>query len=220
MQGIGPVKIMYAVVVSSGSIIDYSYYDKLFHEAGFIVCADGGAAHLKKMGIVPDVLVGDFDSIDAGHLQYYREKEVEIFKYPEEKNMTDTELAVNVAIDRGYRDIVIIGGTGGRLDHTLSNILLLKKMLDRGVTGKVVNEHNEIFLTAGSAEVMAKEEYNLTLLPVTERVEGITTKGLYYPLMGETIEMGSSRGVSNKFVAGKAQISITSGILAVIKSRD
>ncbi|HPD01175.1 MAG TPA: thiamine diphosphokinase [Acetivibrio sp.] len=211
---------MYAVVVSSGSIIDYSYYDKLFHEAGFIVCADGGAAHLKKMGIVPDVLVGDFDSIDAGHLQYYREKEVEIFKYPEEKNMTDTELAVNVAIDRGYRDIVIIGGTGGRLDHTLSNILLLKKMLDRGVTGKVVNEHNEIFLTAGSAEVMAKEEYNLTLLPVTERVEGITTKGLYYPLMGETIEMGSSRGVSNKFVAGKAQISITSGILAVIKSRD
>jgi thiamine pyrophosphokinase len=211
---------MYAVVVSSGSIIDYLYYDKLFHEAGFIVCADGGAAHLKRMGIVPDVLVGDFDSIDTEHLQYYREKNVEVYKYPKEKNMTDTELAVKVAIDRGYKDIVIIGGTGGRLDHTLSNILLLKKMLDRGIMGKVVNEHNEIFLTAGSVEVIAQEEYNLTLLPVTERVEGITTKGLYYPLRGETIEMGSSRGVSNKFVAGKAQISITSGILAVIKSRD
>jgi thiamine pyrophosphokinase len=214
------VKIMYAVVVSSGSIIDYSYYDKFFDKAGFIVCADGGAAHLKKMGFIPDVLVGDFDSIDTEHLQYYREKKVEIFKYPKEKNMTDTELAVDVAIDRGCRDIVIIGGTGTRLDHMLSNIFLLKKILDRGVIGRVVNEHNEIFLTADSVEVVAQEGYSLTLLPLTEKVEGITTKALYYPLRGETIEMGSSRGVSNKFVADKAQISITSGILAVIKSRD
>jgi|BioPla2DNA2_1021312.scaffolds.fasta_scaffold01405_21 thiamine pyrophosphokinase len=211
---------MYAVVVSSGSIIDYSYYDKFFDKAGFIVCADGGAAHLKKMGFIPDVLVGDFDSIDTEHLQYYREKKVEIFKYPKEKNMTDTELAVDVAIDRGCRDIVIIGGTGTRLDHMLSNIFLLKKILDRGVIGRVVNEHNEIFLTADSVEVVAQEGYSLTLLPLTEKVEGITTKALYYPLRGETIEMGSSRGVSNKFVADKAQISITSGILAVIKSRD
>lgn len=214
------MKIMYAVVVSSGSIIDYSYYDKFFDKAGFIVCADGGAAHLKKMGFIPDVLVGDFDSIDTEHLQYYREKKVEIFKYPKEKNMTDTELAVDVAIDRGCRDIVIIGGTGTRLDHMLSNIFLLKKILDRGVIGRVVNEHNEIFLTADSVEVVAQEGYSLTLLPLTEKVEGITTKALYYPLRGETIEMGSSRGVSNKFVADKAQISITSGILAVIKSRD
>ncbi|NLP14444.1 MAG: thiamine diphosphokinase [Clostridium sp.] len=212
--------MMYAVVVSSGSIIDYSYYDKFFDKAGFIVCADGGAAHLKKMGFIPDVLVGDFDSIDTEHLQYYREKKVEIFKYPKEKNMTDTELAVDVAIDRGCRDIVIIGGTGTRLDHMLSNIFLLKKILDRGVIGRVVNEHNEIFLTADSVEVVAQEGYSLTLLPLTEKVEGITTKALYYPLRGETIEMGSSRGVSNKFVADKAQISITSGILAVIKSRD
>ena len=214
------MKIMYAVVVSSGSIIDYSYYDKFFDKAGFIVCADGGAAHLKKMGFIPDVLVGDFDSIDTEHLQYYREKKVEIFKYPKEKNMTDTELAEDVAIDRGCRDIVIIGGTGTRLDHMLSNIFLLKKILDRGVIGRVVNEHNEIFLTADSVEVVAQEGYSLTLLPLTEKVEGITTKALYYPLRGETIEMGSSRGVSNKFVADKAQISITSGILAVIKSRD
>ncbi len=211
---------MLAVVVSSGNIIDYSYYDRFFKEADFIICADGGAIHLKRMGIFPDVLAGDFDSIDNELFQYYAQKSVEIIKYPVEKDMTDTELAVEAVVERGYRDIVIIGGTGTRLDHTLSNIFLLKKMLDRGVKGRVVNEQNEIFLISDSVEIMAREGYNLTLLPVTEKVEGITTEGLYYPLRGETIEMGSSRGVSNQFVADKAQVSITSGILAVILSKD
>lgn len=211
---------MLAVVVSSGNIIDYSHYDRFFKEADFIICADGGAVHLKRMGIFPDVLAGDFDSIDNELFQYYAQKSVEIIKYPVEKDMTDTELAVEAAVERGYRDIVIIGGTGTRLDHTLSNIFLLKKMLDRGVKGRVVNEQNEIFLISDSVEIMAREGYNLTLLPVTEKVEGITTEGLYYPLRGETIEMGSSRGVSNQFVADKAQVSITSGILAVILSKD
>ncbi|HOM02131.1 MAG TPA: thiamine diphosphokinase [Acetivibrio sp.] len=211
---------MYALIVCNGSIIDYSYHRKFFDEADFIVCVDGGALHLKKLGIKPDVLLGDFDSIEDKQLEYYREQKVTILEFPTEKDMTDTELAVDTAIDRGYKDIVIIGGTGTRLDHTLSNIFLLKKMLDRGVKGRVVNEYNEIFLITDSVEVEAEEGCYLTLLPLTSKVEGITTKGLYYPLKGETIEMGSSRGVSNCFIAPTAQISITSGILMVVKTRE
>ncbi|ODM25597.1 thiamine pyrophosphokinase [Clostridium sp. Bc-iso-3] len=211
---------MYALIVCNGSIIDYSYHRKFFDEADFIVCADGGALHLQKLGIKPDVLLGDFDSIEEGYLEYYREQKVTILKYPTEKNMTDTELAVDTAIERGYKDIVIIGGTGTRLDHTLSNIFLLRQMLDRGVRGRIVNEYNEIFLIDDCTEVKAEEGYYLTLLPLTSKVEGITTKGLYYPLKGETIEMGSTRGVSNCFVSQEAQISITSGVLMVIKTRD
>lgn len=211
---------MYALIVCNGSIIDYSYHRKFFDDADFIVCADGGALHLRKLGIRPDVLLGDFDSIKASHLEYYSEQKVKILKFPKEKDMTDAELAVNTAIDRGYSDIVIIGGTGTRLDHTLSNISLLKQMLDRGVRGRVVNEYNEIFLIDDSVEVEAEEGCYLTLLPVTSKVEGITTKGLCYPLREETIEMGSTRGVSNSFVAQTAQISISSGILMVIKSRE
>lgn len=211
---------MYALIVCNGSIIDYSYHRKFFDEADFIVCADGGALHLQKLGIKPDVLLGDFDSIEERYLEYYREQKVTILKYPKEKNMTDTELAVDTAIERGYKDIVIIGGTGTRLDHTLSNIFLLRQMLDRGVRGRIVNEYNEIFLIDDCTEVKAEEGYYLTLLPLTSKVEGITTKGLYYPLKGETIEMGSTRGVSNCFVSQEAQISITSGVLMVIKTRD
>ncbi|WP_235832543.1 thiamine diphosphokinase [Acetivibrio mesophilus] len=211
---------MYALIVCNGSIIDYSYHRKFFDEADFIVCADGGALHLQKLGIKPDVLLGDFDSIEERYLEYYREQKVTILKYPTEKNMTDTELAVDTAIERGYKDIVIIGGTGTRLDHTLSNIFLLRQMLDRGVRGRIVNEYNEIFLIDDCTEVKAEEGYYLTLLPLTSKVEGITTKGLYYPLKGETIEMGSTRGVSNCFVSQEAQISITSGVLMVIKTRD
>ncbi|WP_265444610.1 thiamine diphosphokinase [Acetivibrio straminisolvens] len=211
---------MYALIVCNGSIIDYSYHKKFFEEADFIVCADGGALHLQRLGIKPDVLLGDFDSIEDKHLEYYKEQNVEIFKFPSEKDMTDTELAVDTVIDKGYKDIVIIGGTGTRLDHTLSNIFLLKQMLDRGVRGRIVNEYNEIFLISHSVEIEAEEGCYLTLLPLTSKVEGITTKGLYYPLKGETIEMGSTRGVSNCFVAKTAQISITSGILIAIKTRE
>lgn len=211
---------MFAVIVCNGSIIDYSYHKKFFEGADFIVCADGGASHLKKLGMEPHVLLGDFDSISRKHLEYYASLKVKILKFPKEKDMTDTELAVNVAVDRGYKDIVIIGGTGTRLDHTMSNIFLLKQMLDRGVRGRIINEYNEIYLTADSIEVKAEEGFNISLLPATERVEGITTRGLYYPLKGETLEMGSSKGVSNEFVADTAHISITSGLLMVIKSRD
>ncbi|GAE86853.1 thiamine diphosphokinase [Acetivibrio straminisolvens] len=120
---------MYALIVCNGSIIDYSYHKKFFEEADFIVCADGGALHLQRLGIKPDVLLGDFDSIEDKHLEYYKEQNVEIFKFPSEKDMTDTELAVDTVIDKGYKDIVIIGGTGTRLDHTLSNIFCLSKCL-------------------------------------------------------------------------------------------
>jgi len=211
---------MYALIVCNGSIIDYSFYRKFFDEADFIVCADGGALHLQRLGIKPDVLLGDFDSIESEHLEYYMKQNVEILKFPAEKDMTDTELAVNTAIDRGYKNIVIIGGTGTRLDHTLSNIFLLKLMLDRGVKGRIINEYNEMFLINDSTEIEAEDGCYLTLLPLTSKVEGITTEGLYYPLRGEAIEMGSTRGVSNCFVEKKARISITSGILIAIKTRE
>ncbi|MFZ5989068.1 MAG: thiamine diphosphokinase [Bacillota bacterium] len=211
---------MHTIIVCNGSIIDYPYYKKYFDKAEFIICADGGASHLKSLGIIPNVLLGDFDSISGQDLDYYMKLNVEVLKFPREKDMTDTELAVSVACDRGFKDVVIIGGTGTRLDHSLSNIYLLKKMLDKGIRGRIVNEYNEIALMSDSIKVDYEDGFNLTLLPLTERVEGITTKGLYYELRGDTLEIGSSRGVSNEFVSSIAEITITSGILLVIKSKD
>lgn len=211
---------MTGVIVCNGSIEDYTYYNKYFNMADLIICADGGAAHLIRIGKKPDILLGDFDSISAGDFKFLKELGVEILKYPVEKDMTDTELAVNLALDKGCTYIVIIGGIGSRWDHSLSNIFLLKKLLDRGIAGIIVNERNEISVIKDKIILYKEENAKISLLPLTEVVEGVTTKGLYYPLNNATIEMGSTWGISNEFISEIAEVSIKSGLMLVIKARD
>lgn len=209
-----------AVIVCNGIIEDYTYYRKYLEKAQLLVCADGGAAHLRRMGVKPDVLLGDLDSISEEDLEHFKDAGVKIEKFPAEKDMTDTELAVQYAIDRGCDTIIIIGGVGTRLDHSLANILSLKKIMDRNVRGFVVDEHNEITIIRDSIKLFREEGVKVTLLPLTEKVEGVTTKGLYYPLVDATMEMGTSWGVSNEFSCEEAEISIKSGLLLIIRSRD
>lgn len=211
---------MTAIVVCNGSICDYSYYKKYFEDAELVVCVDGGASHLKKFGIKPDILLGDFDSIKPEDLDYYKDLNVEVLKYGSDKDYTDTEIAVDILIERGFDDIVIIGGTGTRLDHSLANIFLLKKIMDRGLKGRIVNEKNEIFLASGYVRLEREEGLKITLLPLTQEVTGITTKGLLYPLKDERLVMGEGRGVSNEFADSFGEVFTKSGILMVVKSRD
>jgi len=211
---------MTALIVCSGSISDCFHYEKYFKRAEFVICVDGGAKYLRNLGIVPDVLVGDLDSISGEDLEYFKAKNVETIKYPTQKDMTDAEIAVDYAVDKGFTEIIIIGGIGTRLDHSLANILLVKKLLDKGIKGILVNENNEITMIRDRIEIEREKDVKVSLLPLTGVVEGITTKGLYYPLKGEDIEMGSSRGVSNEFKDEVAEVSIKNGILIVIKSKD
>ncbi|MCX7842943.1 MAG: thiamine diphosphokinase [Clostridia bacterium] len=211
---------MKAVIVCNGSIRDYSYMKGYFDNAGLIVCADGGAAHLRRFDVVPHVLLGDFDSIDEEDLRCFEAKGVEIVNFPAEKDMTDTELAVELAVGRGSRTVIILGGVGNRLDHSLSNVFLLKKLLDIGVKGIIADESNEITIINDSIELDREENITVSLLPLSERVEGVTTRGLYYPLKDATMELGSTWGVSNKFSESTACVAIKKGLLLVIKSRE
>jgi thiamine pyrophosphokinase len=209
-----------AVIVCNGSISDYTYYHKYFIKAEFIISVDGGATHLRKLGITPDVLLGDFDSIIKEDYEYYKNIPVEIIQFPPEKDMTDTELAVEFAMNKGYNTFVFIGALGSRYDHSMANIFILKKLLDKGIKGVIVNETNEIILIRDKIKINKEEGIKVTLLPLSETVEGVTTKGLYYPLLDAVLEMCSTWGVSNEFVADIAEISLRKGLLLVIKSRD
>ena len=209
-----------AVIICNGNVSDYNYYKEYFNSAEYIICADGGAYHAKRFGIRPDILVGDFDSIPQDVLVMYKEKGIELSKFPVEKDMTDTELAIEVAVKKGYKSVVIIGGLGTRFDHSIANVFLLKKMIDKGVAVKVVDEHNEITAVRDKITLKRAEGFKVTLIPLTDRVKGVTTKGLYYTLDNATIEKGSTLGVSNEFKSELAEISLKEGILLVIKSRD
>lgn len=211
---------MKALIVCNGSIENYSFYTDLFNNVDLIICADGGASHLKKFGVMPHILLGDFDSILKEDLEYFKTHGVQVLKFPVEKDMTDTELAVELAIEKGSNEIIIIGGLGSRMDHSMSNVFLLKKMLANDVKGRIINESNEITVIDSSIKLKKDIGMKVTLLPLTESVEGVTTKGLYYPLIDAKITMGSTLGVSNEFVEDIAEVSIRKGLLLVIKSRD
>ncbi|MGI6777036.1 MAG: thiamine diphosphokinase [Acetivibrionales bacterium] len=211
---------MTAVIISNGNICDYEYMRRYIEKSHYIICTDGAVRHLELLGIKPDVLLGDFDSISSSELMRYKSSGVPLCKYPAEKDMTDTELAVDFAVDKGYGRIIILGALGTRFDHSLSNIFLLKKMLDRKVEGVIIDEYNEIRLIKDRITLTREERVMITLLPLSSKVEGITTKGLRYPLFNATIEIGSSWGVSNEFTQDTAEVTIGSGLLLVIKSRD
>lgn len=211
---------MKAVIISNGEIRDYQYHKKYIDDADLVICVDGGARHLRKLGIKPHVLLGDFDSISGEDYRYYKETGVELLSFPAEKDMTDTELAVDYAMDKGCSSVVIIGGFGTRMDHSLANIFLLKKMLDKGVKGIIADELNEITLINDSIEMRREEGLKITLMPLGGKASGISTKGLYYPLENAVMEMASTRGISNEFADDWAEVTVKEGLLLVIKSRD
>ncbi|MCX7711941.1 MAG: thiamine diphosphokinase [Clostridia bacterium] len=211
---------MKTVIVCNGSIKDYTYIKKYFAGADLIICADGGASHIRKFGITPSLLLGDFDSIDQEDYDYLKEQNVEIVTFPVEKDMTDTEIAVELAVEKGSSQIVILGGIGTRMDHSLSNIFLLKKLMSGNIKGIIADEYNEITLVRDHIRIEKEEGLKISLLPLTDKVVGVTTKGLYYPLNEATVEMGSTWGISNEFKEDIAEVTLKEGLLLVIKSRE
>jgi thiamine pyrophosphokinase len=211
---------MKALIACSGEIKDYSFCSKHIEDIDYIIGVDGGAHHLLKLGLKPDVLLGDFDSILESDLVHFKHEGIEILKYPSEKDLTDSELAVEAAIEKGCDTVVMIGCVGSRLDHSIANIHLLKKLLDNGIKGIIVNENNEITLIRDHLELKREEDTRVSLLPLTGKVTGITLKGFYYPLNDFTLELGSARCVSNEFAEDTAEITIKDGLLLVVKSRD
>lgn len=201
-----------AVIVAAGSIDDYSFHRSLIKD-DYIIAVDGGYDHLILMGVTPDVLIGDFDSIKIL-------PDIKSVKYPKEKDFADSAIAVDTAIDLGYKDLLMLGFIGTRFDHTLANVYLLKHINERGAKGLIKNEKNEICIIDKEIEINGEIGEKLSLIPLSDVVTGISTIGLYYPLSNADMHIGVSIGVSNVLTQKKAKISIKSGLLLCIKSID
>lgn len=211
---------MKCVIVASGEMEYTKEARRIIESSELIICADGGAAHLRAMGITPDVMMGDFDSITDADKKFFQKKAVRILGFPSRKNHTDSELCVNWAVENGASDITLLAATGSRLDHTLANIFLLKKLAKQQIPARIINPNNEIHAVLDSIELRGKPGDLLSVIPVTETACGVTLKGLEYPLDHVTIPMGSSLGISNVFKSNNAVISVKKGILIVTQSRD
>jgi thiamine pyrophosphokinase len=207
---------MRAIVIANGQVAN-SEADRLQtwpHD--LIICADGGAQHALALGLAPDVVIGDLDSLD-GDLQARLESEgCQVLVHPTCKDETDLELALRYAIDQGVDEILILGALGGRIDQTLANILLLAlPELERTKT-RIVAGDQEIFLIRGQASIEGQVGDTLSLLPIAGDVTGITTEGLEYPLQRDTLKFGPALGVSNVLTAPVARVQVERGLLVCV----
>ena len=206
---------MRAVIIAGGTIKDSEYIRAQINEGDKIVCADSGCNNAKKLRVVPDVVIGDFDSFPKEEAVFKEE----LISLPTEKDRTDTHECVCYCIEKGADEILLLAATGSRLDHTIANLHLLKVAADAGVRMKIVNENNEIFLIDKECSIPKKEGFHLSLLPVG-RAAGISASGVYYPLSDGVMEFGNPYGVSNEFTKSTAEISVKDGLLLAFLSRD
>lgn len=189
-----------------------------------IIGADRGAEFVARHGYRMKLAVGDFDSVTPVQLDVVRDASDELISFDAiDKDWTDTELAFQEAVSRGYSRIDLIGALGTRFDHSLANVHLLKQAQELGCSLRLIDEHNEIGLCTNSAvtRLSGDPQYaHVSLLPLSEVVTGVTLQGFRYPLFGATIKLGQSIGVSNVLDAPSGTIEIASGLLLVVRSRD
>ena len=215
---------MKSLIVTGGTIEEKFAMDYIQkYTWDFVICADAGMRFCHNAGILPDLILGDFDSVDEESYAYSQNKCPErMEQFPTHKDETDTELALLRAIAAGADDVTMIGATGTRLDHVMGNIQMLKLALDKGIICQIVDAHNRIRMVKKHAELKKADQFGkyVSLLPFTQEVTGITLKGFAYEVEDYTLVSGIARGVSNEISEDTAEITCKDGILLVIESRD
>ena len=185
----------------------------------FLVAVDGGLRHLKRLGLKPQLLIGDLDSVDASEVAEVMDAGIEVRRFPPAKDQTDLELALEVVIKNGYAQIVIAYPFGDRVDHTLGNLSLLSRPDLSGKTLSLDDGQTEARLLDQSASLPTQPGDLVSLIAWGEPVEGINTRGLDYPLNNETLVPWQTRGISNVALADSIELDFKSGRLLVIRTK-
>jgi thiamine pyrophosphokinase len=185
----------------------------------YLICADRGADWAYRLGFRPSAVVGDFDSVSDEAKEFFRDGGCLFIPYPAEKDQTDTEIAIDHALEMGAREIVLTCALGGRVDHEIGNVYLLEKLAKRGVKSKIVSKMQTVSLIDGSAEFRMSEGRTLSLFSLTDEAIGITTEGLKYPLRNGRLVRGTSLGISNELAADRAYVELKSGRLLAVQVR-
>ena len=215
------------VLIISGGYINNDFlrselikFDDKFDEGTcFIIGVDKGINALFDINNNPDLLVGDFDSVDKDKLSLFKDKTKQIKLNPD-KDYTDTHVAVMEAIKMHPQRIVIYGATGNRMDHCLGNISVLKLCRDNDIDAYIVDEHNRIRIINHEAKVYKNEYKYISFISYSDETTGINLSGFKYNLCDAKLIKDETRGISNEIALDYGEVSIKSGCLICIESRD
>lgn len=212
---------MRAVIFVNGEIADYADARSWLDENDYLVAANGGSAHCLAMGLTPDVVVGDLDSIDSDVQQKLEAANVSLERHPAAKDQTDLELALERAILDGADEVMMLGAMGGRVDQTVANLLILVQRSWPALIRLVANRQVACVLRGGETlELEGPIGSTVSVIPLSLEVRGITYSGLTYPLIEHTLTFGSTRGISNTIACSPATIEVERGTLLIVQSID
>lgn len=210
-------------LIISGGNINIKYLEENYKKYENIIAVDRGLEALYKLKITPSHIVGDFDSINTEILKFYQDNPKIIFhQFNPEKDYTDTDIALKLAIELKSSKIVIIGALGKRMDHALANIHILTYAMNSNILCYILDENNKIYLIKDKITLRRDLLYGkyISLIPLSTTVEGLTLSGFKYNLDNFSLSIGKSLGVSNEIVEETASIKFKEGILIIIESKD
>lgn len=210
---------MHVVIFANGTIDNPESIRHYLAPCDLMLCADGGTRHAHALGVRPDVVVGDMDSLDQDLRDELGAVGTEFLAFPAAKDETDLELALLYAVERGATQITVLGAWGGRIDHELGNVLLLAHPGLAGVAVRMVSGRQEITLIRRELTLYGDPGDLLSLLPIGGHASGIVTAGLRYPLRNERLCLGPARGISNVFVSPDPVVRLRSGLLLAVHTR-
>ncbi|PRX34843.1 thiamine pyrophosphokinase [Orenia metallireducens] len=206
-----------AILFINGELIgDDDFYLNYIKAADKVVCADGGADHAYKLGLIPDLILGDLDSISSKALEHYQTEQVEFAKYPVAKDKTDTQLILEELIGLEYKEIIIFAGLGGRLDHTLANLYLLDFLVEFDTKIKFISPKEQVEIVCKEKILVNEVDKTLSLLPLSDEVTGVYLEGFKYGLEDASFKRGDTLGLSNIVQESPAKIKLASGKLLMI----
>jgi thiamine pyrophosphokinase len=210
---------MRAVIFANGEVPNIQNALPLLADDDYIVSADGGLRYIRALSLIPKLVIGDLDSVSKEGLQFIKDNNIELLKFPIDKDQTDLELAVQELAARGYQNILVIGALGGRMDQTLANIGLISLLANQNISLELDDGCEHVFLIWGKSVIVGSRGDVISLIPICASVAGIKTTGLKYPLFNEELLVNRTRGISNQMTDDTAEISNASGSLLCIHTR-
>jgi thiamine pyrophosphokinase len=210
--------ILRAVIFANGSITRPANISPQLEEDDLIIAADGGAHHCQELGIIPAVLIGDMDSVQPELITFLKTQGTQLIVYPRDKDQIDLELALNYAEQQGAQEVLLFGLLGGRLDLSMANLMLLARdewqkmsivVSDGHDTAYIMHDNESISLHGNPGDIVS-------LIPFTDHVSDVSTRGLRWPLVKSNLALGNTISISNEMLDRSASIEIGSGKLLLV----
>ncbi len=206
---------MTALIFGASPCGSWDFLHRACPKPELVIAADGGVKWARAAGYEPDLLVGDWDSGGKP------EEGITSVSLPPEKDLTDLQAGAELALERGFRRVIFTACVGGRLDQTMASVGLLEWLYERGAEGLVLDEGNEVRFWDGSPLTLAREESRryLSIVSLDRSAQGVTLRGVKYPLSGATLTRGDTLSVSNEITEAQGHLSAEGGRFLVIRSQ-